>query len=235
MTESQAELKSRILKLLREDQEFRYAVAGLLGLEELLARLDKHEKVLEELLGEIKSLREEQGKLREDFNRMREDFLKMLERIVKLEEEENSLQREVKRLEASLERLRGDMLYGFSQLSKFAGLTFETFVRDLLTRSLRESGVLPPDKELRSEVVGGEEVDIFCDAPLIVGEVTAHAESEEELYKLLRKAEAAEEALGRPSFKRILVVLTAPRRVAEKLRELSLEHDVELIIGKVME
>jgi len=214
MTESQAELKSRILKLLREDEEFRYAVAGLLGLEELLARLDRHEKVLEELLGEIKSMREEQGKL------WAELF---------------SLRSEVRRLDSALERLRGDMLYGFSQLSKFAGLTFEAFVRDLLTRSLRESGVLPPDKELRSEVVGGEEVDIFCDAPLIVGEVTAHAESEEELYKLLRKAEAAERALGRPSFKKILVVLTAPRRVAEKLRELSVEHDVELILGKVME
>jgi hypothetical protein len=29
------ELKSRMLRLLREDEEFRYAVAGLLGLEEI--------------------------------------------------------------------------------------------------------------------------------------------------------------------------------------------------------
>jgi len=28
------ELKARILKLLREDEEFRYAVAGLIGLED---------------------------------------------------------------------------------------------------------------------------------------------------------------------------------------------------------
>jgi hypothetical protein len=29
-------LKSRILRLLKEDEEFRYAVVGLLGLEEIL-------------------------------------------------------------------------------------------------------------------------------------------------------------------------------------------------------
>jgi hypothetical protein len=29
------ELKSRILKLLKEDEEFRYAIAGLLGIEEM--------------------------------------------------------------------------------------------------------------------------------------------------------------------------------------------------------
>jgi hypothetical protein len=50
-----SQLKQRLLKLLREDEEFRYAVAGLLGLEEILKRLDKHEEQL--------------VKLREDMNR----------------------------------------------------------------------------------------------------------------------------------------------------------------------
>jgi len=52
---STRELKSRLLKLLREDEEFRYAVAGLLGLEEILKRLDRHEAEL--------------VRLREDMNR----------------------------------------------------------------------------------------------------------------------------------------------------------------------
>ena len=55
-------LKQRFLKLLKEDEEFRYAVAGLLGLEEILKRLDRHEEQL------IK-LREDMNKLREDMNR----------------------------------------------------------------------------------------------------------------------------------------------------------------------
>jgi len=56
------ELKARILKLLREDEEFRYAVAGLIGLEEILRRLDRHES-------ELIKLREDMNKLREDMNR----------------------------------------------------------------------------------------------------------------------------------------------------------------------
>ena len=43
------ELKSRMLKLLREDEEFRYAVAGLIGLDEILKRLDRHEAELVKL------------------------------------------------------------------------------------------------------------------------------------------------------------------------------------------
>jgi len=64
---STRELKSRILKLLREDEEFRYAVAGLLGLEEILKRLDRHEAEL--------------VRLREDMNRLREDMIRGFELV----------------------------------------------------------------------------------------------------------------------------------------------------------
>jgi len=64
---SAKELKSRMLKLLREDEEFRYAVAGLLGLEEILRRLDRHEAEL--------------VRLREDMNRLREDMIRGFELV----------------------------------------------------------------------------------------------------------------------------------------------------------
>jgi hypothetical protein len=57
-----SQLKQRFLKLLKEDEEFRYAVAGLLGLEEILKRLDRHEE-------QLVKLREDMVKLREDMNR----------------------------------------------------------------------------------------------------------------------------------------------------------------------
>ena len=70
------ELKARMLKLLREDEEFRYAVAGLIGLEEILKRFDRHEAELVKLRedmnklgGNMKELREEQIRLREDMIR----------------------------------------------------------------------------------------------------------------------------------------------------------------------
>ena len=63
------ELKARMLKLLREDEEFRYAVAGLIGLEEILKRFDRHEAELVKLREDMKELREEQIRLREDMVR----------------------------------------------------------------------------------------------------------------------------------------------------------------------
>ncbi len=39
-------LREEIFKLLKEDEEFRYAVAGLIGLDEILKRLDRNEKEL---------------------------------------------------------------------------------------------------------------------------------------------------------------------------------------------
>ena len=50
------ELKSRMLKLLREDEEFRYAVAGLLGMEEILKRIDRHEAELVRLREDMNNL-----------------------------------------------------------------------------------------------------------------------------------------------------------------------------------
>ncbi|RLI06674.1 hypothetical protein DRO24_04610 [Candidatus Bathyarchaeota archaeon] len=55
-------LKDEFLTLLEKDREFRYAVAGLLGLEEILRRLDRNEQ-------ELIKLREDLNKLREDMNR----------------------------------------------------------------------------------------------------------------------------------------------------------------------
>ena len=35
-------IKEEFLRLLEQDREFRYAVTGLLGLDQILTRLDKH-------------------------------------------------------------------------------------------------------------------------------------------------------------------------------------------------
>jgi len=74
-------LKSEFMKLLREDEEFRYAVAGLIGLEEILKRLDKHEEELIKLREETNKLRIETNKLRIETNKLREDFNKAFKQI----------------------------------------------------------------------------------------------------------------------------------------------------------
>src|SRR5579875_1599994 len=59
VSSTSSELKKEILRLLKEDEEFRYTVAGLIGLTEVLKRMDRFE--------------EELVKLREDMNRFRQE------------------------------------------------------------------------------------------------------------------------------------------------------------------
>lgn len=72
-----SELKKEFLKLLEEDTEFRYALAGYLGLSEILKRLDRLEEgqnklweAQNRLWEEIKSLREGQNSPLEEQKRL---------------------------------------------------------------------------------------------------------------------------------------------------------------------
>ena len=110
------ELKEKMLRLLEEDREFRYAVAGYLGILEVLKRLDGIEteqvKLREEttrIWEEIARLREEQMKMREDFNRMREDFNRMQMTIEGILRELKSMDARLTRVERTLEKLTIDI------------------------------------------------------------------------------------------------------------------------------
>ena len=56
-------LKREFIELLERDKEFRYTVAGYLGLGDILKRLDRIEENIQKLWEEVKSLREGQEKL----------------------------------------------------------------------------------------------------------------------------------------------------------------------------
>ena len=187
---------------------------------------------------ELREIREEQRKLREDFNQLREDFNRLSEEQSRLREDFNKMLEEIKvlsaayrRLEGDLGRLRSDMLVAFDSLRKFAGLTFEDFVREMLSGRLQMMGILPEDAKLEKAMVEGEEINLFYENPLIVGEATAYAESVEEVEKFLRKARVAEKKYGRRAML-FLIILTAPRRVSREIKELAERHGIELIIGK---
>ena len=75
------DIKREILRLLREDEEFRYAVAGMIGLDEILKRLDRHEEELVKLREDMIELRKDMIDLREDMNRLRKDMMLGFERL----------------------------------------------------------------------------------------------------------------------------------------------------------
>lgn len=99
---SDVEFKRRLLRLLREDEEFRFAVAGLIGLDEILRRLDRHE-------AELVRLRKD---MVEGFRRHDESLKKHWEAIEALRRD---MVEGFKRHWEAIEALRRDMVEGFKR------------------------------------------------------------------------------------------------------------------------
>ena len=59
------EMKYELLRLLREGEEFRLAVLGLLGLEEVLKRIDENTGAIKSLQEQVKALQEQVKALQE--------------------------------------------------------------------------------------------------------------------------------------------------------------------------
>jgi chaperonin cofactor prefoldin len=193
------------------------------------------------MLGTIAQIQEEQRKLRESYVRLEKRVESLEVGVAGLEKRVGSLEGGVARLEervGSLARglrgLEGGMLKGFADLSRFAGVNFEDFVRSFLTEVLRRSGEIPEGAEIKKAVVDGEEINIFLEDPLIVGEVTAYADSADEIIKLLRKAELVKTKYSRGP-RKIMVALNVKRGVVEEIEKIAEERGVELIIGRAVD
>jgi predicted nuclease with TOPRIM domain len=208
--------------------------------EDMVAGFRRHDEILEKHAQEIARLREDFNKMlgaiaqiQEEQRRLREGYERLEKRVGSLEEGQVRLEKRMDSLERGLRSLEGAMLRGFADLSKFAGITFEEFVRGFLTEALRSSGEIPEGAELKRAVIDGEEINIFLEDPLIVGEVTASAESVGEIMKLLRKAELAKARYSKEP-KKIMIALTAKRDVAREIERIAEESGVRLVIGKVV-
>jgi hypothetical protein len=196
------ELKSRILRLLREDEEFRYAVAGLIGLEEILKRLDRHEAEL--------------VKLREDMNRLREDTIRHGSELVKLRED----------------MIRGFELVErhISALGARWGLMAEDAFRESLRGLLeRELGFRVEKWKAYDEagIVFGYpsevEVDVtVSDEKLILIEVSSHVRASDVL-QFRRKAELYEKKAGKRPDRLIMVTPYIDEKALEAAKQLGVE------------
>jgi len=135
-----AQLKAAILRLLKEDEEFRYAVAGLIGMEEILRRLDRHEEELVKIWEELARLREDMNKgfqrndqlFAEVFKRF-EHYDQLFAEVFKRFEKHDQLFAEVfKRLdrhEEELVRLREDMNKRFEHYDQLFAEVFKRLDR----------------------------------------------------------------------------------------------------------
>ncbi|MEM2114613.1 MAG: DUF3782 domain-containing protein [Candidatus Caldarchaeum sp.] len=167
-------IKKTIFKLLKEDEEFRYAVAGLLGLEEILKRLDRHEaelvKLREDMLQGFRRHDEELASLREETNRLREEmiagFRRHDEELAKLREETNRLREdmiqgfrrhdeELASLRQETNKLREDMILGFRRHDEELARLREDMTAGFMRHDEELAALRQETNRLREDMIAG--------------------------------------------------------------------------------
>lgn len=156
MVEELREFKAKILELLKEDEEFRYAVAGLIGMEQILERLDRNEKEMVKLWEEIVKLREDMNK---GFTRYEEQIVKIWGEIARIWEEIVKLREDMNkgfaRYEEEIAKLREEMYKGFARHDEQIAKIWEEIARlreDMVKGFARHDEEL---KKLREEMSEG--------------------------------------------------------------------------------
>ena len=166
-----ADLKKEFLRLLEEDEEFRYAVAGRIGILEVLKRLDRHESHIVEMLKRLDRLEENQNRLWENTNRLWES-------VKRLEENQNKLWEEVKALREGQNRLWEevrDMRKTINRMSvtlERLTISVEEEAASFIRHNVRER--LGVDIRLGRAFVDATEIDLYgAEGDLcVIGEAT---------------------------------------------------------------
>ncbi|MCE4624222.1 MAG: DUF3782 domain-containing protein [Caldisphaeraceae archaeon] len=112
------DIKKNMLRLLKEDEEFRYAVAGYLGLSEILKKMSELEERMDKHFEELVKLREDMNELKKETNNLRMETNRLREDMNELKKETNLLREETNNLRMETNRLREDMMLGFEKLDR---------------------------------------------------------------------------------------------------------------------
>jgi hypothetical protein len=216
-------LKREFLSLLEKDTEFRYAVAGYLGLSEILKKMD--------------ALIEEQHRLWENQNKLWENQSRLWEEVRELRKDFRELRRDFGRLEERVDGLRR----GMKSLADAVGTTLDYYTAAFVEDLLRGMGV--PDEKISVRVnitlfYSGKfrEVDIFNRDPLVVGEVTTRIESfdraNEEINKVVEDVNFVEAMFGEKVFLAILAVEVVSEELIGYIEGEAKKRNIRLVYGK---
>jgi hypothetical protein len=202
-------IKEEFLSLLERDREFRYAVAGLIGLGEVLRRLDEHGERMVKIEEELAKLREDMNKLREDMNRLREDM--------------NKLREDMNRSFMLVERHISALGTRWGLMSEEA---FREGIKGLVERELGfkvERWVKFDGEGFVYGYPSQVEVDVAIhDERLILMEVKSHVRASD-IYIFRRVAEFYEKVEGRKPARLIMVTPYADEKAMEASLRLGIE------------
>ncbi|MEM4522875.1 MAG: hypothetical protein QW738_06670 [Nitrososphaeria archaeon] len=236
-----SELKKEFLELLEKDIEFRYAVAGYLGLSEILKRLDgleegqkklweaqnrlweSNNKLWEEVRGlrdgqnrlweEIKSLREGQNKLWEEVRSLREGQNKLWEGQNRLWEGQNRLWEEIRSLREDFRNMK------------------KTLERITISEEEEASEVVSYRLEKEYDIkvkfqriyVDDKEINLYAatEDTCIIGEVTTRLGTKlvNELEEKIQQIKKSKPELLKPKMIKLIYTIMATQEAIEKAKE----------------
>ena len=242
-------LKSRILRMLKEDEEFRYAVAGLIGLEEILKRLDRHEEEIARLREDMMKMfekheerfariEEEIGRIWQEIAKLREDMMKGFERHDReIERLREDMIKGFERHDMEIARLREDMMKGFDAMNRRIsalgarwGLESEEAFREGLRGILEKELGLKVERWTAFDETGSVfghpsqvEVDVaVSNGKVMLIEVSSHVK-QADVAALVKKAELYERITGRRPDRLIIVTPFVEERAMEAALKLGVE------------
>ena len=125
--------KKRFLRALKEDEEFRYEVLGLLGIEELI-------RAVTELTREVTGLRQDISELRMDFNALRSDVGYIKTKADSLERRQEELIRDVGEVRKDMGEVK-ERLDKLDRTVENLSLGLEAEANSLVSNYLRQHGI----------------------------------------------------------------------------------------------
>ncbi len=145
------DVKRELLKLLREDEEFRYAVLGLLGLEEILKAIKSLQEQVADLQRQVANLQKQFVTLQEQVAGLQKQFVTLQKQVASLQKQVADLQKQFVTLEkqvASLQEQVAGLQKQFVTLQEQVAslqkqfVTLEKHVAGLQEQMVRLSGTI---------------------------------------------------------------------------------------------
>jgi DNA repair exonuclease SbcCD ATPase subunit len=239
-----SEIRKEIIRLLKEDESFRYEVLGLLGIRDLMDELKKLREDFNRFIRlserrwrvNEKRWRENAKLWEENFKRWEENDRRWKENEKRWEENEKRWQENFKRWENADKTFKW-LINALTDIRDALGGGFEYYCGRVVKLLMKERGI---DCDIKVNVTlpidGYKEVDIFCSDPLIVGEVTVTLRSIEEAKNQLEKlniaVNSAEKFTNKKTYLKVLSVEFANEEVANYLKEKCKEEGIYLILGR---
>ena len=235
-------LREEFLRLLREDEEFRFAVLGLLGIGEVLRRIEENTGAIRALQEQVKALQEEVRVLAEavaGHGRVLEEHGRAI----------RALQEEVARHAEVLERLGrrveeharavGELMVAMGSIGRRWGRDLERAVLEIYRHVLEERGIEPgrverfvfTDVDGRFLRPGARiEVDVYVhNGSVTLIEVKAHAELDDVEW-FFEKARVVERVLGRRVDRLVIVAVNIDEDALRRAGELG----IDVVYGSVV-